>query len=363
MRAKIKFYMASALISSAAVFSSASPALAEQEATVRMHVFNPAGIAVKTEKVPVGTKYSDIPEFGKMITDTGANRKWNGAVFEGIYKDGQKVNPLDKVSGDTYLEQRYSLVSYKITANEESSNGNVAEQFRYTIADSYGCPGFSIPDPKYTQSGYTFDGWEGQGIRLDSRTLNGKTYYFVPYGEARDFSITAKYKKASASGSSLNKAESWELDGRSYPISEAKILGLSDKVYTGKNISRHPYVILGDSRLHLNIRYIGSRKNIGRHWAVISAPTLFSGSVRKSYVIVPAKPAIRISRKKGMIRISATGLKGGAKSMIAVRKQPAKKWHFYKSSSKTLKSGGKYNIRIFAYKGKLKSAPVAMTVH
>lgn len=331
------------VMSFAMIFSSFSAVFAaDSDRTVHLEIFNPDGIMVLTKTVPMYTKFKDVPELGSYIV--GNHKDYPNQTYEGVFDrfTGHKINPDDAVKADCYLIQKYHAKPFTITAHE---NGKT-EYFHYYLSESHGIPTYKIPSPKYVPSGYKFTGWTGNGVNLKNRTIRGKSVYFIPYAIDRDFSITANYIKLS----NTSKA-------KSYDLKKMKIYGISDKTYTGKNITFKPYTYIKSKKTYLSLKY-SDRKNIGKHFVTVSGKYPVTGSVKKNFAIKPAKPSFKIVGKKAWnITVKVSGLKGGAKAQIAVKKGSGK-WYYYKTgSSKDFKlSQGSYNIKVRAYKGSLYSS-------
>lgn len=361
----------------------------DNEVTVYLNHFTFDGTAgYHWYKVKVGTKYKDIPGLNEFLTNPDANPKIKGAVFKGIYYDTcrkQLVNPEDTVKGDTELYWEYDMIRYKVKAIE----GENTEYFDYDVALNF-YPGQVIRyHPKYVPEGYKFVKWESDEVPLTVKELYGKGNYCVcfPRDTAKDFTIRAVYEKidknknenknedksdvtknnnSDKTNEKTNEKTEIKKDTKkdtktkkepTYNLSKMKVYGISDKTYTGKNITFKPYTYVKNKKIYLSIKY-SDRKNIGKHFVTVSGKSPVTGSVKKNFTIKPAKPSFRIVGKKtGNITVKVSGLKGGAKAQIAVKKGSGK-WYYYKTgSSKNFKlSQGSYNIKVRAYKGSLYSS-------
>lgn len=326
------------VMSFAMIFSSFSAVFAaDSDRTVHLEIFNPDGIMVLTKTVPMYTKFKDVPEIGSYIV--GNHKDYPNQTYEGVFDrfTGHKINPDDAVKADCYLIQKYHAKPFTITAHEKGKT----EYFHYYLSESHGIPTYKIPSPKYIPSGYKFTGWTGNGVKLTNRTIRGKSAYFIPYAIDRDFSISANYKK---------------LPVKSYDLKKMKIYGISDKTYTGKNITFKPYIYIKNKKTYLSVKY-SDRKNIGKHSVTVFGKFPVTGSVKKNFTIKPAKPSFSIKKAKNKITVKISGLKGGTKGQIAIKKHPSKVWYIYKTnSSKSFNmKKGTYDIKVLAYKGSLKS--------
>lgn len=366
-----------------------------KKVSINLHMYTPDGLKSIIVSTNEGTKIGDVDGIGQYIKDPSSNRAYDGTAFKGIFYDSAGRKPVsaeDPVTADMQIYQVYDLTDLTITAYE----GDYQEEFTYTITDSRNHPYNIIRAPSYVPAGYRFTGWTSSDVPVKEEYINGILCYVIPDKTAKNFAIKANYEKEatdadekpqqkttdsspvipSSSDTSLQPAQKNTEDPSknnvsskrtsskkpssktvsSISLSSLKIYGISDKTYTGKNVTQRPYVYVSGRKMYLNIRY-GNRKAIGKQYIILSGKTPVKGTVKKYYLIRPAKPNLKVKKTKGKVTLKVTSLKGGAKGMIAIRKRTSKKWRYYKASSKTLKlSKGMYEAKAVAYKGSLKSA-------
>lgn len=366
-----------------------------KKVSINLHMYTPDGLKSIIVSTNEGTRIGDVDGIGQYIKDPSSNRTYDGTAFKGIYYDSAGRNPVsaeDPVTADTQIYQVYDLTDLTITAYE----GDHQEKFTYTITDSRNRPYNIIRAPSYVPAGYRFTGWTSSDVPVKEEYINGILCYVIPDKTAKNFEIKANYEKEasdadekaqqkttdsspvipsssdtpsqpaqkntedpSKSNVSSKRTSSKKPSSKtvsSISLSSLKIYGISDKTYTGKNVTQRPYVYVSGRKMYLNIRY-GNRKAIGKQYIILSGKTPVKGTVKKYYLVRPAKPNLKVKKTKGKVTFKVTSLKGGAKGMIAIRKRTSKKWRYYRASSKTLKlSKGTYEVKAVAYKGSLKSA-------
>ena len=133
-------------------------------------------------------------------------------------------------------------------------------------------------------------------------------------------------------------------------------LSKTSAVYTGKAIKPAATV----SGLKAGTDFTTTYKNntaIGKATVTITGKNAYSGTITKTFKIVPAKAAISKAKKgKKKITVTAKAQKGGVKYQVAYKLKNAKTWKYKKSSSKKivlkgLKAKKKYTVKVRAYKG------------
>ena len=140
------------------------------------------------------------------------------------------------------------------------------------------------------------------------------------------------------------------------PLSLCTISGIADKIYTGKDITQAVAVRFAGTKVTVGVSYPDGRRTIGTHTVTITGTGSCTGTIRKTYRILPAK-VTSLTAKAGK-RSFATRWKkgaGGVHYQIAYRRQGRKAWTVKTATANAktvtkLKTKQRYQVRVRAYR-------------
>lgn len=142
-------------------------------------------------------------------------------------------------------------------------------------------------------------------------------------------------------------------------ITAPVVSNIKSKVYTGKALKQSVKVTLAGKKLKEGKDYTVSYKNnkkIGKATVIIRGKGTYSGTLSKTFRIVPKKAALSSVKKKGKkLTVKIRKSAGGVKYQIAYRKTGSKSWKKVAAAKRTktiskLSAKGKYVVMVRAYK-------------
>ena len=136
-----------------------------------------------------------------------------------------------------------------------------------------------------------------------------------------------------------------------------KVTGVYNKLYTGKYRTLDIKVTYNGKKVPFKVTY-KNNKNIGKAYVTITMTGDYTGTVTKSFYIVPSKAKISslksTSKKKATLKYSY--INGNVKYQVAYRVNGTNTWKYvyysnsYAKTIKNLKSKKKYTFKVRAYK-------------
>lgn len=140
-------------------------------------------------------------------------------------------------------------------------------------------------------------------------------------------------------------------------IKKAKVT-VSNKVYTGKSLTTTVKVKLGSKTLKKNVGYkvsYSNNKKIGKATVTIKGKGNYTGTIKKSFKIVPGKSKIKkaVSVKGNKVKVQFSKVKGAKNYKVSYRIKGAKKWKAVTTKKTTvvlskLKKNKTYQIKVTA---------------
>lgn len=134
-----------------------------------------------------------------------------------------------------------------------------------------------------------------------------------------------------------------------------KIIGIKDKIYTGKTISQNVKAELNGKNITYTVSY-KNNKNIGKGTVIIKGTGNYVGTITKTFKILPPKAAVsKISRARHSISLKWKKINGVSGYQIAFRKMGPNKYKYYNTTANTkkftkLKSKKYHQMKVRAYK-------------
>ncbi len=302
--------------------------------------------------VPSVTKFKEDGDIWSwfMIWHTDYITKNNKTNLKNVY-NSNRVITLDEVPDLS------SYVSKEVKYVDDGSD---------EAADDAVIVGISSCTVSFEKTAFEYTGKE---IRPSVTVKNGKTVLKAGTDYTISYSNNTKVGTATLKVSGKGKytgATSMTFRINVADISKAKVTGLSKKVYSGKAYKPSPVVKLGGVTLKKGTDYTISYKNnkaIGKASVVISGKGNYTGTVTKTFNIVPKKAVISklTSPKAKQIKVKCKKTTGatGYQITYSTSKKFTKnttKSIAVKSSKgatktiKSLKKGKTYYVKVRAYK-------------
>lgn len=140
-------------------------------------------------------------------------------------------------------------------------------------------------------------------------------------------------------------------------IKKAKVT-VSNKVYTGKSLTTTVKVKLGSKTLKKNVGYkvsYSNNKKIGKATVTIKGKGNYTGTIKKTFKIVPGKSKIKkaVNVKGNKVKVQFSSVKGANSYKVSYRIKGAKKWKTVTTKKTTvvlskLKKNKTYQIKVTA---------------
>ena len=148
-----------------------------------------------------------------------------------------------------------------------------------------------------------------------------------------------------------------------YDMENVKVTGLANKVYTGKAIKPSPAVKIGKTTLKKGVDYTVSYKNnkkIGTAKVIIKGKGKYSGTINKSFKIIPKKSAVKklSSPAAGQLKVTFKKVENCTGYQVTYSTSKKFKASVTKAAStkdksrlvKKLRSGKTYYVKVRSYK-------------
>ncbi|MDE6251248.1 MAG: hypothetical protein K2M78_01215 [Lachnospiraceae bacterium] len=181
----------------------------------------------------------------------------------------------------------------------------------------------------------------------------------------KDFTVKAVSRTAAGSSTvkftgkgNFTSATTAKFVVKAKSIKSTKITVSSSKVYTGKAVKATVKVKDGSKTLKVNKDYkltFKNNKKIGKATVTIKGKGNYSGSVNKTFKIVPGKASIKkaVNVKGNKVKVTIKGVKGATSYKVSYRVKGAKKWSTVTSKKTTvvlskLKKNKTYQIKVAA---------------
>ncbi|MCR5665345.1 MAG: fibronectin type III domain-containing protein [Eubacterium sp.] len=286
---------------------------------------------------------------------------WNRAYSEpGVYNNvGLGVTPVNTT------DEKLELVTLDTTKLSKDASGNyVVKEGEDTIytGDLHKYTYYKADGSATASSSDTISQWIDLSdtnlylyLTKDDHTLVvGDTQVSVSYDETNGFTTSYETIQDDAD----NTADTSDTSSK-VSMNKCKVASISNKTYTGKAITPSVTVTYGSKTLKKGTDYkvsYTSNKKIGTATVKVTGRNDYSGTITKTFKIVPGKASIKKAKTaKKKITLTMKSLKGGVSYQIKYKKKGSSNWKTLtvsktKKTIKKLKSDKKYVFKVRAYK-------------
>lgn len=296
--------------------------------------------------------FSGIQIMGYNIDTTG-NSNFDNVIGKGyrlsdMAVTGDRIDTIEEIICKSYLTAPYvKVVQTESKVTFDANGGSVSQTSKIV---SYGNKYGELPIP--IRNGYEFEGW------YTDKTAGVKITEQIKFEEGKDIALYARWKKVPEAPKPVVKEKT------KANKSNTKITGISNKVYTGKNIKPNVKVVFLGKRLVKNKDYTlkySSNKKVGKASVKITFIGDYTGTITKNFNIKPkstkitkitaGKKNIQIKWSKRKAQVSgyqvyySTSKKFNSKKVVNIKSNKTTK-----KTIKKLKSNKKYYVKIRTYK-------------